>query len=178
MEKDYIRRASTDFPYVIIPNALAQDVKLTPESKGVLVIVLSLPKDWVINKEWIMKKYDIGRRVLDRIFKELEDIGYLITFPILHGKGKYPGKGYIFYPESVKKEQSNKINQFNHVQNVHGIHVQNVHLQIQEKQITQVTNLKSKRVRDIISEEDLFKKFEEADKKFGVPKLPNNHGTS
>ncbi|OAN92871.1 hypothetical protein A8B84_17340 [Marinobacter sp. EhC06] len=64
--------------YACIPNATLQDPRLTPEALGVLVFLLSLPEDWIIRAAQIRRKFDIGKFVQHRIFRELERAGYLV----------------------------------------------------------------------------------------------------
>jgi hypothetical protein len=62
--------------YVQISNALAQDSKLSYEALGLLVNLLSRPEDWVIKKTALQNKR-CGEVMLNRIFKELQENGYL-----------------------------------------------------------------------------------------------------
>jgi hypothetical protein len=62
--------------YVQIPNILAQNTNLSYEAIGILVNLLSRPKDWRIYKISFKKK-GCGDVVLNRIFNELQTSGYL-----------------------------------------------------------------------------------------------------
>lgn len=66
--------------YVPIPNELAQNKNLSPEAKGLLIELLSRPKDWKITKFQLMKDNKIGERKLTRIFKELRREGYIYLY--------------------------------------------------------------------------------------------------
>lgn len=67
--------------YVQIPNILAQSSSLSYEALGVLVNLLSRPEDWVVRKTYFITK-KCGKGTLTRIFKELQEFGYLkMTYP-------------------------------------------------------------------------------------------------
>jgi len=62
--------------YVQISNILAQTGNLSYEALGVLVNLLSRPDDWKVQKTMLRNKH-CGEVMLSRIFKELQDTGYL-----------------------------------------------------------------------------------------------------
>jgi len=70
--------------FVQIPNILAQNTQLSYEALGVLVNLLSRPEDWKVNKVMFKNKH-CGSVMLNRIFKELKDAGYLKLIYIREG---------------------------------------------------------------------------------------------
>jgi len=60
-----------------ISNMIIQNTLLSFEARGLLVYILSLPKDWSISKDQIMKSNNIGRDKFRRMWKELEHFGYI-----------------------------------------------------------------------------------------------------
>ncbi len=62
--------------YVQISNILAQNTSLSYEALGLLVNLLSRPDDWVVHKSYFRIE-SCGEVKLNRIFKELQDAGYL-----------------------------------------------------------------------------------------------------
>lgn len=60
-----------------ISNMVIQNTNISFEARGLLVYILSLPKDWSISKEQIMKSNKIGRDKFRRMWKELESSGYI-----------------------------------------------------------------------------------------------------
>lgn len=53
--------------------------KLSIEAIGLLAYFLSLPHDWIIYKTQLHSQLNLGKDKLDRIFKELQKSGYVIT---------------------------------------------------------------------------------------------------
>ncbi len=70
--------------YTTLPNEIFES-NLSPESIGVLAYFLSLPAKWVIYKTIIHKKFNIGEKKMDRIFKELQSSGYVISVKTYSG---------------------------------------------------------------------------------------------
>ena len=64
--------------YTVVPNEILRS-KLSLEARGLLATLLSNSPDWVIYKTTLHKKFNIGREKLDRMFKELQDSGYIIS---------------------------------------------------------------------------------------------------
>jgi len=64
--------------YTVIPNEILRS-KLSLEARGLLATLLSNSPDWVIYKTTLHKTFNIGREKLDRMFKELQDSGYIIS---------------------------------------------------------------------------------------------------
>lgn len=64
--------------YTVIPNDVFLHC-LSVEALGLLTYFLHLPHDWVIYKTQLHTKLNLGREKLDRIFKELQDAGYIIS---------------------------------------------------------------------------------------------------
>ena len=98
-ETDLIKRSTSKYKenFLITSNSLAQNVNVSFQSKGMLMLLLSLPDDWIIHKSWVMKEYKVGRDRLNRIFKELTDSGYLICLDMVRKNGKFMGKNYVIY---------------------------------------------------------------------------------
>lgn len=67
--------------FVVIPNKLAQNEKLTYEAKGVLLELLSRPEDWVVHKAQLIRDHT-GITMINRIFRELKRAGYVYVHTI------------------------------------------------------------------------------------------------
>lgn len=80
--------------YVVIPNEIFKQ-GLSIEAVGLLTYFLSLPHDWVIYKTQLHEQLGIGREKTDRVFKELQNSGYVLTV-----KG-YSKNGQIEYNHIV-----------------------------------------------------------------------------
>jgi hypothetical protein len=63
--------------FVIVPNGIFHDPRLSLAAKGLLAYLLSLPKNWEVRHDQLQRKLGIGRKLLDRAFKELIVAGYV-----------------------------------------------------------------------------------------------------
>lgn len=58
-------------------NAIFRDDRLSIEAKGVLGYLLSRPHNWQVRLDHVGRKLRIGRKKLQRIFRELIGAGYV-----------------------------------------------------------------------------------------------------
>ena len=63
--------------FTIVPNALFTDTRLSVEAKGVLGYLLSRPHLWRVRLEYVGRTLKVGRKKLQRIFRELIGAGYV-----------------------------------------------------------------------------------------------------
>ncbi len=63
-------------PYKQISRALIQDRSISPKAKGVLIYLLSLPKDWKIHHSQLQYGLNIGEDYLNSAMDELIKAGY------------------------------------------------------------------------------------------------------
>jgi hypothetical protein len=63
--------------FTILPNAIFRDDRLSIEAKGVLGYLLSRPHNWQVRLDHVGRKLRIGRKKLQRIFRELIGAGYV-----------------------------------------------------------------------------------------------------
>jgi hypothetical protein len=63
--------------FTVIPNTIFRDDRLSIEAKGVLGYLLSHPHHWQVRLDHIGRTLCIGRKKLQRIFRELIDAGYV-----------------------------------------------------------------------------------------------------
>jgi len=71
-----VRREHRD-NFTIVPNAMFLDERLSVEAKGVLGFLLSRPHKWQVRLDHIERTLKIGRKKLQRIFRELIGAGYV-----------------------------------------------------------------------------------------------------
>jgi hypothetical protein len=74
--------------YTVLPNKIFND-GLSIEAIGLLSYFLSLPHDWVIYKTQLHSQLNMGREKLDRVFKELQDKGYVLSVKEMNNKGQF-----------------------------------------------------------------------------------------
>ena len=96
-----IHKAKISAEYVVIPNALAQDNRLSFEARGALVMLLSMPDDWSVNKSWLIKQTKAGRDKVTSIIKELELCGYMSKRTAHDKLGKITGIEWHVYPHDT-----------------------------------------------------------------------------
>lgn len=65
-----------DHPYVMISREMAQDKSISPKAKGVLLYLLSLPKDWKIYHSQLQKGLGVGEDYINSSMEELINSGY------------------------------------------------------------------------------------------------------
>jgi hypothetical protein len=63
--------------FTIVPNAIFLDDRLSIEAKGVLGYLLSRPHNWQVRLDHVGRTLRIGRKKLQRIFRELIGAGYV-----------------------------------------------------------------------------------------------------
>jgi len=63
--------------FTIVPNAVFVDARLSVEAKGVLGYLLSRPHKWRVRLENVARTLAVGRKKLQRIFRELIGAGYV-----------------------------------------------------------------------------------------------------
>jgi hypothetical protein len=91
-----IRRQAEKSNFVLIPNTLANDSRLSLEALGLLTHLLHRPADWRINGEQLRQQWGIGRDKLQGILKELREVGYARLTKIHNpATGRVIGSEYV-----------------------------------------------------------------------------------
>ncbi len=76
---------------------------LSIEAIGLLAYFLSLPHDWVIYKTKLHDQLNMGREKLDRVFKELQQAGYILSVKRQQESGKFEHE-HIVYDKTYNGE--------------------------------------------------------------------------
>ena len=74
---------------------VAQDSRLSLESRGLLLLMASLPENWEYSVAGLAKKAGCGKDKLRRILGELEKVGYLAREQCHDSGGKFAGNLYV-----------------------------------------------------------------------------------
>lgn len=74
--------------FTVLPNEIFNQ-KLSIEAIGLLACLLKLPSDWVIQKSYLHVQFDMGRDKLDRVFKELQEKGFILSLKEYDDKGRF-----------------------------------------------------------------------------------------
>ncbi|GLT13871.1 hypothetical protein [Vibrio algivorus] len=94
-----IYKASIKADYTVIPNSLAQDDRLSFDARGLILLLLSMPENWQVNKVWVQSKAPkCGRDKVTRLFKELQNFGYIAKKTVHDEKGLITGTDWLIYP--------------------------------------------------------------------------------
>lgn len=64
-------------PYTCILRSTIQDASLSFEARGLLLYLLSKPKDWIVTIADLEREGGCGKNRIRRILKELEQCGYI-----------------------------------------------------------------------------------------------------
>ncbi|MEW5833298.1 MAG: hypothetical protein AB1763_10730 [Campylobacterota bacterium] len=96
--KNFFKKTSC---YTTLPNAFAQDDRLSIEARGLGLLIFSLPDDWVFQQTWFYEKAGGNRNRRKTVVKALNE---LIRFDYLcriqdRKKGKFDGAIWFFDPE-------------------------------------------------------------------------------
>jgi hypothetical protein len=99
-----IFRSTLRSKYVCIPNALAQDKRLSFKARGLLLLVLSLPEDWELRTGWLLDQGLEGREAITAGLHELLRWGYAKWEKVKDSSGQFTANVWSFsdkcdYPE-------------------------------------------------------------------------------
>src|ERR1700716_3316443 len=75
--RDMIIRRKHKSRFTQIPNAIFEDRCLSIAAKGLLVYLLSRPPNWTVRHDQLQYTLRIGRKMLNKIVRELAEAGYL-----------------------------------------------------------------------------------------------------
>lgn len=116
MTKTRIYRVKKEAKYTMVSNEILQRIDLSWKAKGIMVYVLSLPDDWDIYLEEIMKHSTDGKAGFRSGWKELEKAGYVKRIPVRE-KGKIiKWETYIY--ENIDTEAFSPHTDFLEVENL------------------------------------------------------------
>lgn len=93
------RKRSGDF--AMIPNAVANDERLSFETRGLLCYLLAKPHDWRVQVKDIQKVGSVGRDKAYRMLQELRAAGYLTVTEVRGPGGKFVEYNYVIYDVAI-----------------------------------------------------------------------------
>lgn len=97
MNTGQIVKAKIEREFTVIPNSVSQNKLLNLEERGLLVYLLSLPSDWVIYKSNLHILIEEKEGTVDRVFKSLQNKGYILSVKQINKKGRFCGWNHIVY---------------------------------------------------------------------------------
>jgi hypothetical protein len=87
--------------FAIVPNAVANDERLSFEARGLLVYLLAKPDDWQVTIPDIMRTGEIGRDKAYKLLSELEKARYLERERTRTADGRLSATNYTIFDEPV-----------------------------------------------------------------------------
>ena len=105
--------------FTVLPNEIFKS-NLSIEATGMLSYFLSLPHDWVIYKTKLHLTFNISVQRCNRIFKELQAKGYLVSVKKFGKDGKVNWEHIVYdYPFNEKNNTTNNHTMENHTMENH-----------------------------------------------------------
>lgn len=106
MKNSIIRvQKNKDNPYVMINKECIKDDNLTWAAKGLHTYLLSLPDDWTIYVNELVKHTSAGRDHTYTVIRELIKFGYIQRFEYRY-KGQVISSEYIVYETAIEVDES------------------------------------------------------------------------
>lgn len=110
MNTGQIIKSKTTERFTVVPNEIIKSVKLSMDEKGLLSYLLSLPSDWVLYKKNLYDSLPDSKGAIDRVFKSLQDKGFICSVKVVNEKGQFEGWNHVVYDEScLEKPKSVKV---------------------------------------------------------------------
>ena len=94
---DRLRRAKRDF--AVIPNEAMRDTRLSAEARGLLAYLMTHADEWEFRFPVVQKAMCCGKDRLQRMIRELIEIGYLERQPRRDDTGAWAGQDWIIHEE-------------------------------------------------------------------------------
>lgn len=83
--------------FTSIDNEIIRNFGLSLEERGLLIFLLSLRHDWVIYKTTLHERVGCSKGTLDRVFKGLQEKGYIISVKVVNDSGHFSGWNHVVY---------------------------------------------------------------------------------
>jgi len=94
--------------FTIMVNEALQRPDLSARAKGLYAYLMTLPDDWVIQREEIPRHFTEGRDAIDKAFKELVKLGY-ITLDIERDERRFITKyAYTVHEKAIPEKDRTK----------------------------------------------------------------------
>ena len=109
MNTGQIVRARSEINFTQIKNDILRSKSLTIEERGLLVYLLSLPLDWAIYKSKLHENIPDSKGTIDRVFKSLQDKGYIISVRVIDAKTKvFKGWNHVVYETPILEDSDSR----------------------------------------------------------------------
>jgi hypothetical protein len=109
MNTGQIVRAKSVRDFTMVKNDVLRSKSLTIEERGLLVYLLSLPEDWILYKSKLHENMPDSKGTIDRVFKNLQDKGYIISVKVIDVKTKvFKGWNHVVYEDPILEESDSR----------------------------------------------------------------------
>ena len=82
--------------WVVIDQAVIRNPRLSHRARGVLVLLLSMPDDWVVNSEWVAMHGSEGRDAVRAALAELERAGHIVRHKSQDAHGRWSTRSVVY----------------------------------------------------------------------------------
>ena len=90
--------------YTVVDNGFIRDVTLSLKAKGIMLILLSLPDNWVFTETWLVSQCSDGITAVRGALTELEEHKYLTRDRLRDDSGKLGDSVYNIYEDPNSQE--------------------------------------------------------------------------
>lgn len=100
-----IVKPTTKDNFTIIPNNYIREKGLSLQAIGLCTYILSLPKQWKVNIDFLCKELNVSKNTVYKYLKELIQSGVLVKTQVKDESGKYDQEGiYLFQDADLQCE--------------------------------------------------------------------------
>lgn len=92
-----------EHPYVMISKSMLKDKSISPQSKGVLCYLLSLPDDWKTNPRQVAEAMGVGEERIYTALRELIKENYCLYSRNRNESGQWGPSRYEFFEERLPR---------------------------------------------------------------------------
>lgn len=82
--------------WVVIDQAVIRNPRISHRARGVLVLLLSMPDDWVVNSEWVAMHGSEGRDAVRAALAELERAGHIVRHKSQDAHGRWSTRSVVY----------------------------------------------------------------------------------
>jgi hypothetical protein len=101
-----IHRSRHTHQYVVVPNAIARNDRLSFRARGLLVMLLSLPPDWHVTADMLAEDNPDSRTAIRAAMRELRESGYVEVHREQGEKGRWQTRIEVFDTRPAERVQA------------------------------------------------------------------------
>jgi hypothetical protein len=98
-----IHRSQHAQQYVVVPNGIARNTRLTFRARGLLVMLLSLPPEWHVTADMLAEDNPDSRTAIRAAMLELREAGYVLVHRIQGERGRWTTRLEVFDTASTER---------------------------------------------------------------------------